>query len=382
MKKICLQWFKTYRIHLLVWSIFLFYEIVVIGLISKRFGNPITYLLHYTINIFLFYFHAHNLQWSLKKNRLAIFIVPLIILFEITAYMLISYWCDVLLINLKVITHLNQLEFNYQLILTSIYRCLYFIGFSTGYYFIVKFVKERQRAAEAENQGLIKRHEMEKSLIKTQNAFLKAQINPHFLFNTLDFVYHTIEIDSTKASEAILLLSRMMRYAVSSNEENGFVLLQDELDQVENLLYLHQLKNHRACAIDLEIDTKLNGLKFIPLVLLTLMENIIKHGDLRDFRHRAYMKIGIHNCTLRIETKNLIYKKNKMEGSQIGLSNIKKRINQAYGESAVLEHFIDHENCFIVRICLPVDSLHGHELPPNTAADNDKELFRAGADLI
>lgn len=380
MKKICLKWLKTYRTHLLVWSIFLFYEIVVIGLISKRFGNPVTYLLHYAINIALFYLHARYLQWALGKRSQAILKVPLLVIAEVFLYTIISYWCDVILIHLRIITHVSVLEFNYQLVLTSAYRCLYFIGFSTGYYFIINFIRERQRVAEVEKKGLIKQHQIATELISTQNAFLKAQINPHFLFNALDFVYHSIETDTTKASEAVLLLSRMMRYAVSSNEEDGFILLQHEVEQVENLLYLHQLKHGTNRRIDLEITSGLQGVKFIPLVLLTLTENIIKHGDLRDNQHRAYIRIGTDNGTLSISTSNLAYAKGTTSGTQIGLENIKKRLHRYYGNTFVLEHFTDDHNYFTVKILLAIDYSSEHELQADNATGSGKAPFHASAD--
>ncbi len=382
MKKIYSKWFKTNKIHILVWSLFLFYEIIVIGLISKRFGNPITYLFHYGINISIFYFHSNILlPWAIRTNTIAIFRIPFILLVEISAYTLVSYFCDVFLIYINVITHINEIELSHQLVLMSAYRCIYFLGFSTGYYFIANYIKERKRAAEAEKQNLIRQYEVETALANTQNAFLKAQINPHFLFNTLDFVYHSIETDTHKASEAIMLLSRMMRYAVSSDEHTDFIFLEDEIEQVENLLYLYQLRKENHLPIQLKCSSEIRRIKFIPLVLLTLVENIIKHGDLSASSQEAIMRIFIKNGKLCIETDNLIGVNSTIEGTHVGLSNIKKRLEYAYGQDIYFEHFTDVNNHFVVKISLLLESLHVHDVPLNGAEGNDIERLHVNVGL-
>lgn len=382
MKKICLDWLENHKIDLLVWFIFLFYEITVVGLISKKFGHPVTYLFHYGINISVFYLHATWLfPWSMKKGMVAIWRIPMILLVELIAYTLIAYKGDMILINLNIITYVKEIKLTPALALTSAYRCIYFLGFATGYYFIGSHIRERKRTAEIEKQSLIKHHEMETELTKAQNAFLKAQINPHFLFNTLDFVYHNIDVESNKASEAIVLLSRMMRYAVRSDENRDFILLEDEIEQIENLLYLHQLRKDNEWAIQLVCSSEVRKIKFIPMVLLTLVENITKHTDFAcSIEHEATVKVYIDEKNLYIETDNLIDTNNKKTSEHIGLINIQKRLEYAYGQSVSFKYHVDWRNHFVIRICTSLDSLNVHDMPLDVSLDNDRLLFHVDAD--
>lgn len=380
MKKIFSKWFRDNKIDILVWGIFLFYEIVIVGLISKRFGHPLTYLLHYAINISIFYLHALLLlPWSCKKESQIIWKVPIVFLAEVSIYTIIAYIIDFILIEINIITHVTEIKFTYEFILTAIYRGMYFLGFATGYYFIAEHFKARKKAAEGEKQSLIKQHEIEKALVKAQNAYLKTQISPHFLFNTLDFIYYNIEFNTHKASECILLLSRIMHYAVKADKDKNFIFLEDEIEQVENLLYLHQLKKENEIPIQLICDEDVRKVKFIPLVLLTLVENILKHGDLTDKMHEATIKVVIKNGWLCIETNNLINHKEESDKNHLGLTNIQQRLMLTYGSNFRFEHIIDTNNHFIINISISPEALNVHETPLNNVKENDKEVFRAAA---
>jgi len=381
MKKIYREWLEKYKFDLLVWSLFLFYEITVVGLIVKSFGNPITYILHYGINIVTFYIHAIWLfPYALKNGNAAFWRVPVILAIELTGYTLMAYWADRLLISLNVITHVSELKLTSQLVLTSVYRCIYFLGFATGYYFLLNYIREKNRATEQEKQSLIKQHQTEKDLANAKNAFLKAQINPHFLLNTLDFVYHSIDTDTGIAAQAVILLSRMMRYALGSDEREGFIALEEEIEQVENLLYLYQLRNSGDFPIDLICSYEVRTIKFIPLVLLTLVENIFKHGDLNSEAHQAFVKVHLENDSLCIETDNLIDTKAIEHSHRIGLSNVKRRLYTAYGDDAHFSFGVNSDRHFIVTIRVPLSTLNDQELLLDTVIDSDKGQLHEDVD--
>ncbi len=382
MKNFYSKWLLDHKIDLIVWSLFLLYEITVVGLISKSFGSPITYLLHYAINISVFYLHALWLfPWALREKRNALWRIPAVILFEIVLYMLLAYWGDVWLIHMKIITHLTELQFTHQFALTCIYRCIYFLGFATGYYFILDHLREKKKVNEMEKQSLLKQHAIETELVKTQNEFLKAQINPHFLFNTLDFVYHTIERDTNKATEAVILLSRMMRYAIKPYEDREYIFLEEEIAQVENLIYLHQLRKSNALYIQLTAQQDVGKVKFIPLVLLTLVENMFKHGDLTEVGHEALINLEVDEAYFYLRTDNLIDRRAGLKGSRIGLQNIQKRLLHTYGEHFSFTWYEDDGKHFKVEIRIPLLSLTVHEVPLNDERENDKLPFHATADL-
>ncbi|MDQ7948947.1 MAG: histidine kinase [Pedobacter sp.] len=380
MKKISLDWLKRRRYHFLIWAIFMAYETMVIGFAYKNFTNPLVYVAHYAVNIALFYVNAiWFLPWALEAKQyrfLKLFIGFPILLY---AYIWISYVVDWSLVELQ-ITTIKEIKMTNKFVLQAIWRFVYFTGFSTGYYLVNRYINERNKAAEKEKEALIRRHEAEAALSTAQNAFLKAQINPHFLFNSLDFVYHSIDNDSERAAEAILLLSRMMRYAVKSDETHDFIYLEDEIEQVENLLYLHQLRKTEELPVQLICAFEVRTVKFIPLVLLTLVENVLKHGDLSNEMDEAAVMVYIDKGTLHIETDNMAGLNQFGESSHIGLANIRKRLEFAYGPVS-FEHQLLKNGRFIVHLAIPLESLTVHDQPKAFSANNDRQLSHEGVGL-
>jgi two-component system LytT family sensor kinase len=288
------KWFKQYRVHLLVWTIFIFYESVLIGYISGVFGHPLSYLLHYLAAIILFYIHAELFfPWALRLKKYIVWRIPLVIL-EIAGFVVISFCIDKLLILNGVVHSETSFHLSWVYVFSMLYRGGYFLGFSTGYYYLITYSKEKIKTNELEKQHLndiINSQKAEQELTKAQNAFLKAQINPHFLFNTLDFIYHSIDDSSPIAADAVIVLTEMMRYAVDSDKMGDYIYLGDEIEQAENLIYLNQMRrNHNLC-FRLNYDEKIKKIRLIPLVLLTLVENIFKHGNLNVSADEAVINI-------------------------------------------------------------------------------------------
>lgn len=360
MNGIIIKWIRKYRFHLLIWVAFIFYETVVIGLITGVFGHLSAYASHYLLILILFYLHANVcLPWAFRNSHSAIWKLALIVLLEISAFILISYLADEFLI----FTHLLRVKhykLTYQNSLQSLYRGIYFIGFSTGYFFIIRYNKERRKTNELERQRLndiIYRQKSEQELTKAQNAFLKAQINPHFLFNTLDFIYHNIVALSPAAADAVITLSEMMRYAIDSDKMGEYILLGEEIDQVENLVYLNQIRKNNRLLFELKYEEEVRQLYLIPLVLLTMVENVFKHGNLTEKEHDAYVHIYIKNGTLFIETDNLINNQRWPGGNNKGLNNTERRLKYTYGEEIIFNCKTNDLNHFIVVLGIPLDLL-------------------------
>ena len=373
-KRIFFGWFRKYKLHLLVWVSFILYESGVIGLITGVFGNLSAYLSHYTLILFLFYIHAnYSLPWAFRNSRAVVWKLPLVIGVEIIAFILFSYCIDELLIT----THLLKLKhykLTYQNSLQSLYRGIYFMGFSTGYYFILRYTNERRRTNELERQRLqdiIYRQKSEQDLTRAQNAYLKAQINPHFLFNTLDFVYHNIVALSPNAADTIITLSEMMRYAIDADKMGDFIPLGDEIDQAENLVYLNQIRKNHELGFQWKYEENVRQIYLIPLVLLTLVENIFKHGNLTEAGHDAVVRIYVNNETFYIETDNLINGGAYGSGSHKGLSNTEQRLKYTYGDNITFIYYSDESNHFKVQLSFPLKQLKYPGDPSKLLVDND-----------
>jgi len=338
------------------------------------FGHPITYLVHYSIIISLFYVHAEiSLPWVLREKNSSIYKLSTIIIIEITSYIILSFLADKFLMLINVIPFSKTFTLSYQYSLKTLYRGMFFFGFSTGYYYLKTFIKERRKTNELEKQRLqdiIYRQDAEQQLVKSQNAFLKAQINPHFLFNSLDFIYHNIETSSPTAAEAVIVLSEMMRYAIDSDKMGDFVLLQDEIEQVENLIYLNQMRKNNELLFKLNIEESVRTMSLIPLVLLTLVENIFKHGNWTEPGGDATLSIYTNDKYFIIETNNLVNTTAK-KSTYTGLKNIEKRLLFTYGEKAGLNYFIDDKNYFKLHLQIPLTQMKARVWPEAKVENND-----------
>jgi len=375
---------KNYKVHLVVWLIFILYETVVIGLVYGIFGKPVTYIAHYLLIIVLFYLHAHLfLPWALKTSKNIVWRLPLILIFELGAFVFVSFFIDKLLINLNILPNKGSLTLDFQYIMKSVYRITYFFGFATGYYFILRYNNEKKRTNELEKQHLLDIIYQQKSaqeLTKAQNSFLKAQINPHFLFNSLDFIYHNIDSVSPVAADAVIILSEMMRYAIDSDKMGDYIYLGDEIDQVNNLLYLNQMRKNHDLGFKIHFDEEVRTIHLIPLVLLTLVENIFKHGNLSQPEYEAIVKIYLSDDHFIVETDNLVNHTSK-PGSQTGLTNISERLKYAYGNEVKFTYRTDVRNHFVVFLAIPVELLYKHAALLTSLKDNDTGLVHAYVDL-
>ncbi|TKC09958.1 hypothetical protein FA048_07035 [Pedobacter polaris] len=360
MLKNSLNWIKKYKIHFIVWALFMLYETVVIGLLFNLYGNPIIYIAHYIVIVSIFYVHANFiLAWALRDKTNVIWRLPFIIIIQIILYILLNYSADLILIGLNLIEVKGKHNLDSTFILRNLYRGIYFLGFSTGYYFLSNFLSQRKKTEELEKEKLekvIQQQKTEQELIIAQNAFLKAQINPHFLFNTLDFIYHKVNMHSEIAGEAVIRLSQMMRYAIDSDEMENTIYLADEIEQVENLIYLYQIRKTNDLNVYFSYTEDVKHLQLIPLVLLTLVENIFKHGDISDDDDIAYINLSILNELLQIQTVNLINHHKVKNTTNSGLNNIHKRLCYAYGNEVSFQYqSIDQH--FKANIEIPVKLL-------------------------
>ncbi|SER08577.1 sensor histidine kinase [Pedobacter rhizosphaerae] len=353
--------YKKYKFHLVVWGIYILYEVFLLGLFTNSFKQPGTYFIIYLTNIITFYTHAFFLNKVLSNSNSTfkiIKIAALIVLGSLTyialSYVLATSFAKVGIIKVEVPTELNK-----AFILACIYRSLYFIGFSTGYVYIIQSLKERRKVAVLEKQNLvtqIEKQTLENDLVQSQNNYLRSQINPHFLFNTLNFIYNDARKKAPMAADAIMNLAEMMRYALKRPEASEMVPLSEEIEQIEHLINLHKLRTADNINLDLQVTGDLFGLRFPPLILLTLVENIFKHGNVSHSTQPVQIKIIYEKNNLNITTINMVndVAKKQVESHHVGIENIDKRLNNFYGEEYVFRYYKDPLNRFITEIDVAV----------------------------
>lgn len=187
------------------------------------------------------------------------------------------------------------------------------------------------------------RHKLETEKLKTELDFLRAQVNPHFLFNTLNNIYALAYKGSGNTADYIMKLADILRYMLyESNAERVFV--STEIHFLNLLLSLHQLRIDGTMKLKFSVSGNLDKYCIAPLILISLVENVIKHGILNDEDNPAVINISIENDELKLYTRNKIDRASENELVGIGLTNMKRRMELLYSGKHKL--VIDDDNLF------------------------------------
>ena len=174
-------------------------------------------------------------------------------------------------------------------------------------------------------------------------SFLKAQINPHFLFNTLNNIYTQSVINSEHTSESIMKLSNIMRY-VTDDVTQDFVLLKDEIDCVRDYIELQRLRLGADAEINFNVQGKAEGKRIAPLIFMTFIENAFKYGVTKKEKTVIDINLGISKEQIDFSCKNKIYQhKASLERTGIGIANTRQRLEHLYANRFKLDINKDKE---------------------------------------
>lgn len=287
--------------------------------------QALQYGLGFLFTILFFYFTT-NYYYNLlakKKKFISFLKVSLIILvccfaFDATLYYFLP----------------QALHRNYPNLALMFFSMVINISSFFGLSFIIAYItnlregQKQRKILEAQKLQL----EVEKS--EANLNFLKAQINPHFLHNTLNFLYAKSLPYSSELSEGILTLSDVMRYALSEgNAREGKAPLKDEIEHVRNVIKINQLRFSNKLNVNFEVSGVVEGAMIIPFVLITLVENAFKHGDLQKQEYPIDIKLNINRSKLYFYCRDKKKTGPKEVSTGIGLENIRKRLDLAYGDN-------------------------------------------------
>ena len=218
----------------------------------------------------------------------------------------------------------------------ALYRGSFFLFVSMGYWFARHAIL---LAAQKRQQEKLLRV-AERDLLEANLAFLKSQINPHFLFNSLNFLYAQVYPYSENAAKGILLLADTMRYALHEDSK-GKVMLAQEVQHLKNYIALNQLRFDNQLQVNFELNGPTHFLMIMPLVLITFVENSFKHGELSDAADPVLIRLAVVHSQLTFYTRNRKRTGPKEKGTGIGLTNTRKRLALMYPDRHTLR--IDDE---------------------------------------
>ncbi|WP_170122758.1 sensor histidine kinase [Mucilaginibacter oryzae] len=324
--------------HAAWWLFFIIYELSIYFLTDGHITHLLRTAIYYLCNISLFYSQKvlldHYLGSSRKYYRL---ILPIAI--ELIVYMLAKLTADYLLTDfekssepkIQVLKGMAALDF---------YRCIFFTALASLYWTALNISRYQRQTAEAKIKQLTAERDnlyLETDLAKARNAYLQQQMNPHLLFNSLNFIHNDVYRYSEAAAENVLLLADIMRYTVEGAEPDGKISLVKEAEQLNNLIHINRSRFDYPLNLDYTVSGDISACRIIPLVLMTLLENIFKHADLRG--RPAFARLMVSDRQkLTFETGN--YKSSVSPNARVqslGLKNICLRLDYAYGNNYRLD---------------------------------------------
>jgi len=222
----------------------------------------------------------------------------------------------------------------------SLFLFAMIMALSTAIRIIRQWQLSEQRAVQAESDKT-----------SAELSFLKAQINPHFLFNTLNNIYTLAVMQDENAPESILKLSNIMRY-VTDDAMEDFVPLQYEIDCIHDYIELQRLRLGDKTVIDMKVSGLIDGKIIAPLILMTFIENVFKYGISKHEPSAVSINILCHENGISFYCQNRIFPaKTATEREGIGLRNVKQRLAYLYPDKHVLN--INTENqLFTVNLIL------------------------------
>ncbi len=204
------------------------------------------------------------------------------------------------------------------------------------YYFVYIFATSLLHLA----RGWFKLQEIEKEKTQSELKALRSQINPHFLFNSLNSIYSLSRKNSPAVPDKIVQLSDLLRHIIYESDED-LIPLEKEIEMVKNYIELQNLRTSDAEKIHLKLNGEIQHKQIAPLLFLPFVENSFKHG-LKSGAENAFVEIEIdvsdRDLHFRIENSKGI--KPAMEDTKyrgVGIENVKKRLGLIYPDAHELK---------------------------------------------
>lgn len=219
------------------------------------------------------------------------------------------------------------------------------VGAGSSIYFVVSDWLNSQKLKQ----------ELKNETLQSELKYLKSQINPHFLFNTLNSLYALTLKKSDLAPEIVLRLSEMMRYMLYECNEKQ-VYLEKEVNYLVNYLELEKLRHGSKMKVSLNIEGEPGAKMIAPLMFIPFIENSFKHGisqHTQDSYVNINMKIESDNISLIIENSKAptMPGSNLKKSGGIGLVNVKRRLELLYQGQYDLD-VLDYPNSYIIKLKL------------------------------
>ncbi|MGQ8338965.1 sensor histidine kinase [Sunxiuqinia sp. A32] len=312
--------------HFLFW----FSYVLVFGFLYGKYGHDYFYYFKESLYMLPFVMIAAYtiiyliLPTYLKKRKLFLVAIgSFSILFVVVLFQRIS---------LRIINEL-EIDPNKLLDLTFLYMFLE-TSFMVGVALVIKLMKNSIKQQQ-------EKHEIEKQNLQSELKLLKAQIQPHFLFNTMNNLYALSLDQSVKTSEGIAKLSELLSIILYECNES-VIELEKEVALLQNYIDLEKLRYGKRLKISFDIEGNIQDKQVAPMLFITFLENCFKHGSSKD-PNSPWIKVELKATEDEIifRAENSIYSNAEIEidknESGIGLENVRRRLDLLYDDRYRLE---------------------------------------------
>jgi len=214
----------------------------------------------------------------------------------------------------------------------------YFV-YGLMYFFAQRWYDNQQR-----------QQELLKERLHAELTFLRAQVNPHFLFNTINDIYSLSYQKSPLAPEALLKLSVILRYMLREGNED-LMPLNREVEYLENVIALQRIASKGAACITFEQEGYIGDQPIASLLFIAFVENAFKHGVVEDPNAPVEIYLKADNSSLKLLVKNKKSHGLEDDTAGIGLKNVRRRLELIYPNRHVLE-VNDNKESFMVELSI------------------------------
>jgi len=332
------------QVQIVIWVLITVLYVIYKYQSGEPFWQAVNFGLNKTISyLIILYVNAYWLiPFFYNKNRYSTYFLLSVALIVAVTYLSIHEICLVLV----AISHgkspsseaINFMSYG------SIFISLVLIWiFSFSYRYILDFFYIRRQ-----QEILQKQH------AEAQLNLLKAQVQPHFLFNTLNNIYYVAQLESPLTAELVEKLSSIMRYFLEEGPKKC-VLLSTEFDFIKSYIDLEKIRMRYPLKISIDVDDEIiRAVRIPPMLLIPLVENVFKHGidkTLRDNFISIEMKID-NKLTFKVANKS--YGHDKLKRSKgTGLKNLTERLDMLYGVDYSLKT-TDVSGVFTSELTIPL----------------------------
>jgi len=318
--------YRQILLHIAWWVFYIGYFLV--GIYARTPDTTLYFFdmcLHFLSGILFFYFYVEiTVKWFFEKKNILLgvifFLFNACILYGLEASRLI--WAS----YAGVLDKMPSFYFQpHTLMLAYLRDVMQFTGFGTVYWFYHHSIQQQKEKLELEQHN----HQIEIS-------FLKSQIQEHFTYNMLSLFHSEALKHSDKLANGLQMLSALMRYSVSE-QENTMVALDEEIKYIQSLVTLSKMRLDKTTEVHFEITGNTQAWRVPHLGLLTLVENALKHGAIKQGLYDLQLSAGPEE--LVFSTKNMKREKAEEISTGIGLKNLERRLQLlTQGKSALQTH--------------------------------------------